>query len=89
MTRRGCYISTTGLHNAVLALWTSMIGGKQVRSGMSVDKREALSYLRDRIEAGQLRIVIDRQYPLEQIVEAHRYVDTGRKRGNVVVTVGR
>lgn len=89
LTRHGCYISTTGLHNAVLALWTSMIGGKQVRSGMSVDKREALSYLRDRIEAGQLRIVIDRQYPLEQIVEAHRYVDTGRKRGNVVVTVGR
>jgi NADPH:quinone reductase-like Zn-dependent oxidoreductase len=60
-----------------------------VRSGMSVDKREALTYLRDRIEVGQLRVVIDQQYPLEQIVEAHRYVDTGRKRGNVVVTVGR
>ncbi len=88
LTKHGCYISTTGLQNVVLALWTSITGGKQVRSGMSVDKRQALSFLRDRIEAGELQIVIDRQYPLEQIVQAHRYVDTGRKRGNVVITVG-
>jgi NADPH:quinone reductase-like Zn-dependent oxidoreductase len=88
LTKHGCYISTTGLQNVVLALWTSITGGKQVRSGISVDKRQALSFLRDRIEAGELQIVIDRQYPLEQIVQAHRYVDTGRKRGNVVVTVG-
>lgn len=87
LTKNGCYISTTGLHNSGLAMWTSITGGKQVRSGMSVNKREALSYLRGLIEAGEITIVIDRHYPLEQIVEAHRYVDTGRKRGNVAIAV--
>ena len=57
-------------------------------SGTSMKLQVAdLELLRDQIDAGKLETVIDRAYRLEEIVEAHRYVDTGRKRGNVVVRV--
>lgn len=70
------------------ALWTSVRRGKRVVVGFSGgDSKDDLLLITGLIEAGRVRPVIDRTYPLEKIADAHRYVDSGRKRGGVVVLV--
>jgi NADPH2:quinone reductase len=88
LTARGQYLVTVvTLTSLFLRVWTAWFGQKKVVTGMSLDKTEGLFFLGKLLEAGSLKTVVDRSFSLEQIREAHAYVETGRKRGNVVVTV--
>ncbi len=76
-----------GLLELLSAPLISMTGDKKVIAGPAAERLEDVQRLGELAEAGALKPVIDRTYPLEQIVEAHRYVDSGRKRGSVVVVI--
>ena len=83
----GIYIATDGLRNLFIALWTARIGDKRVALPFPDWRPEDIHFLKDLVEAGQYRPVIDRSYPLEDVVEATRYVETQQKTGNVVLVV--
>lgn len=90
LTDKGIYISTElgkGGENIFLALITPILGGKKVLFPIPEVKKEDIVFLKERVEKGDFKPVIDRAYSLDQIVDAYRYVETGQKTGNVVIRV--
>jgi NADPH:quinone reductase-like Zn-dependent oxidoreductase len=91
LKRRGIYVSSDlGPRYQIpfLALVTPLLGGRRVKFPMQQMRgQQMVGYMRKLMESGEFKPVIDRTYPLDQIVEAYRYVETGRKVGNVIISV--
>lgn len=90
LTKNGKYLAIAGgLNDMLQMIRTSVAGGRKVYfgGGANCEKPENFNFLNQLLENGNIKPVIDSSFPLEKIVQAHRHVETGRKKGNVVITI--
>ena len=81
------FLAYAGFSQILLKLWTSLTSRKKLKIESSSQTKEDLVFLIGLIEAGKLKPVINHSFPLEQTAEAHRYAETGKKKGNIVITI--
>jgi NADPH:quinone reductase-like Zn-dependent oxidoreductase len=89
LSKNGTLVLVSAMLGGMLrGAWTSATSDKKVVTGVAIEKLEDLLFLKNLLESGHLKSVVDKVFPMEKIAAAHRYVDGGHKKGNVAVKMG-